>query len=200
MKRILIIAMLAMIITACAPDPRKEAAAYATRQQADAQARAMQQSLDQQQEQHDLFMAKMQEVGQWLNTLMMVTMIAAMFFVFVTITSGGIGMSFLTISAGISSAKRNLSMPNRIPLNQVTRQYDLLITKVNEGQYSLTNPNTDSVTFLYERNPADMMMIQAMSATQHDGALAYQARMSHKPGEITAIESPQIIEMERNNV
>ena len=48
---------------------------------------------------------------------------------------------------------------------------------------------------LYDRNPADRLMIQAMANTQHDGALAYQARLSHQPGQIAQIEAPQIVEM-----
>jgi hypothetical protein len=144
-----------------------------------------------------LWMARVNEVSKGISTLMTVTMIALMFFAIVAIASSGIGISFLTIGAGIATAQRNLSQPIQIRLDPVTRQFPLLITKIKDGAYSLSNPNTDSITMLYERNPADMMMIQAMSATQHDGALAYQARMSHKPGEIAAIESPQIIEMER---
>ncbi len=194
MKRILIIVSLAMIITACAPDPRKEAAAYATRQQADAQARAMQQSLDQQQEQHDLFMARVQEVGQWFSTLMMVTMIAAMFFAFVTITSGGIGMSFLTISAGVASAKRNLSMPNQIRLDPVTRQFPILPMYIGNGKYSLTNPNDNTVLLMDTANEADRMKVKAAFGIQHDGALAYQARLSLKPGEIASMQE-NIIEV-----
>jgi ABC-type multidrug transport system fused ATPase/permease subunit len=197
MKRYILITLLALMLSACAVDPRRDADAYATRQQADAQAQAMDQSLKQQAETHALWMARVNVVSKGISTLMTVTMIALMFFAIVAIASSGIGVSFLTISAGIATAQRNLSQPIQIRLDPVTRQFPLLITKIKDGAYSLSNPNTDSITMLYERNPADMMMIQAMSATQHDGALAYQARMSHKPGEISAIESPQIIEMER---
>jgi hypothetical protein len=197
MKRYILITLLALMLSACAVDPRRDADAYATRQQADAQALAMKQNLTQQAETHALWMARVNEVSKGISTLMTVTMIALMFFAIVAIASSGIGISFLTIGAGIATAQRNLSQPIQIRLDPVTRQFPLLITKIKDGAYSLSNPNTDSITMLYERNPADMMMIQAMSATQHDGALAYQARMSHKPGEIAAIESPQIIEMER---
>jgi hypothetical protein len=197
MKRYILITLLALMLSACAVDPRRDADAYATRQQADAQAQAMKQNLAQQDESHALWMARLNEVSKAISTLMTVTMIALMFFAIVAIASSGIGVSFLTISAGIATAQRNLSQPIQIRLDPVTRQYPLLITKIKDGAYSLSNPNTDSITMLYERNPADMMMIQAMSATQHDGALAYQARLSHKPGEIATITSPQIIEMER---
>ena len=197
MMRIFIIAVCALMLASCAPDPRRDASAFATRQQAETQAEAARQELAQDAEAHALFMARVQEVSAWISTLMMTVIIATMFFAMVALTSTGIGVSLVTISAGIATAQRNLSMPNQIRLDPVTRQYPLLITKIKDGQYTLSNPNTDSVTMLYERNPADMMMIQAMGATQHAGALAHEARMSHRPGEVAAITGPQIIEMER---
>jgi len=139
-------------------------------------------------------MARVREVSRWISTMMMTTMIAAMFTVFVALTSFGIGSSFVFIGAGVAHAKRNLAQPNQVKLDPVTRQFPLLITKVADGKYSLNNPNTGSTTMLYDRNPADRMMIQAMAATQHDGALAYQARMSHKPGEIAQMQGLQIID------
>jgi hypothetical protein len=192
MKRVIIIALFALMLTACAADPRREADAYATRQQADTQSEAARQAIQQQAETHDLKMQRYQEVGQWVSALMMTSMIAAMFTVFVALVSFGIGSSFVFIGAGIARAKHELTKPYLVRLDPVTRQYPLLISKVGDGKYSLSNPNTNSTTMLYDRNPADMLMIQAMSAIQHDGALAYQARMSHKPEAIAEIESPRL--------
>jgi hypothetical protein len=195
MKRaVIIVAML--VLVSCAPDPRREADAYATRTQADALAASSAQALAQDAEAHDLWMSRLREVSQWISTMMITSMIAAMFTMFVSLASLGIGLSFVLIGAGVGTAKRNLAQPNQVRLDPVTRQFPLLITKVADGKYSLSNPNTGSVTMLYDRNPADRMMIQAMGATQHDAALAYQARLSHKPGEIAGMESLQIIDAE----
>ncbi len=197
MRRVIIIALLAFALSACAPDPRREADAYATHKQADEQAAAQEQARAQKAETYDLWMSHLREVSQWISTMMMTSMVAAMFTVFISLSSLGIGISIIIVSASISTAKRNLARPNLIRLDPITRQYPLLITKISDGKYTLSNPNTESVTMLYDRNPADRMMIQAMSATQHDGALAYQARMSHRPGEIAQIQAPQIIEVEQ---
>lgn len=196
MKRAFIIIVAMLALTACVPDPRREADAYATRQQADSLSAAQAQLLKQDAEKHDLLMAQVREVSQWISTMMMTTMIASMFTIFVAMISFGVGSSFVFIGGGVAMAKRNLTMPNRIRLDPVTRQFPLLITKIKDGQYSLSNPNTNSITMLYDRNPADRMMIAAMGATQHDGALAYQARLSHRPGEITSMQSLEIVEME----
>lgn len=195
MKRVIILAMLALALASCAPDPRREADAYATRQRADALAASQAQTLEQDAQAHALLMGNAREASQFISTLMMTSMIAGMFTLFVSIVSLGIGLSIVFIGGGLAAARRNMLKPNQIRLDPVTRQYPLLITRIEEGKYSLSNPNTNSVTMLYDRNPADRMMIAAMSATQHAGALAYQARLSHQPGEIAQIQAPQILEV-----
>ena len=193
MKRAVVLMLVMMFVTAsCTPDPRRDADAYATRKLADDTAAAQAQARAQDAELHTLAMARIEEVSQWISTLMMTALMATMFVVLVSFGSFGIGSSFVLIGAGIGAAKRNLLKPNQIRLDPVTRQYPLLITKIDDGKYALSNPNVGSVTMLYDRNPADRMMIQAMAATQHAGALAYQSRLSHKPGEISTIEAPRI--------
>lgn len=196
MKRVVILIIAMLSLAACAPDPRREADAYATRAKADAQSAAMSQALTQDSEAHDLLMAQTREASVWISTMMMTTLIASMFTVFVALASLGIGLSFVFIGAGVATAKRNMTMPNQIKLNPVTRQFPLLPIYIGKGKYSLTNPNDNSVLLMDTRNPADSLKVKGMYATQHDGALAYQARLSHKPGEITQMESLQILDME----
>lgn len=197
---IIVLAMIAVtLLTSCGePDPRRAADAYATRQQADAQAEAQRQATQQDAEEHAYKMQRMAETGKMISAFMKITLTALSFALFVGLVSFGLGSSFFFIGGGIAKAKLELTKPYQVRLDPVTRQFPLLITKVKEGQYSLSNPNTDSITMLYERNPADRLMIQAMCAIQHDGALAHEARLSHRPGEIASIESPQlqIIEVE----
>lgn len=198
-------------LTSCAPDPRREAEAYATRKQADVSAAAQAQAMEQSKamneesmrlvaEKNSLEVERLKEVNRFIATVMQTGMVAGMFTLFIAVISLGIGLSFVFIAGGVGTAKRQLMKPyhEQIRLDPVTRQFPLLITKVEEGKYALSNPNTNSVTMLYDRNPADRMMIQAMSATQHDGALAYQARLSHRPGEIATIQSPQLEVIEVN--
>lgn len=197
MKRIAVLVFVMLFVTAsCTPDPRREADAYATRRLADDTSAAQEQARMQDADAHAVWMQSLTNGMQWISALMQTALIATMFVVVVSLGSFGIGSSFALIGTGIGTAKRQLLKPNQIRLDPVTRQYPILVTKISDGKYSLSNPNVGSVTMLYERNPADRMMIQAMGATQHAGALAYQSRLSHKPGEVAAIQSPQILEIE----
>lgn len=199
MKKIVIFVLAMLMLSACGYDPRRDAEAYATYQQSDVEAEQKRQALQHDDDLHAIRVQQINAAYEWIRSFLMTALIAAMFAVFVSISSAGIGSSFYFIGTGIALTKRNLSMPNLIKLDPVTRQFPILISKIGEGKYSLSNPNTNSVTFLYDRNPADKMMIQAMAATQHDGALAYQARLSHKPGEIVQVQSPdiQIVEIDQ---
>lgn len=196
MKRIVIILFAMLVITSCAPDPRREASAYATRKAADTAAGQAQQDMRHEEEVHDMWMSRLNDVSAWASTMVMTSMIASMFAIFVALVSTGIGFSFVSIGTGIGFAKRQLTRPNQIRLDPVTRQFPLLITQVGDGKYSLSNSNTGSVTMLYERNEADRLLIAAMSATQHAGALGHEARLSHKPEAIAQIQAPQILEVE----
>lgn len=194
---ILALGLLAFLLASCAPDPRREADAYATKQLSDQQAADAEQARTQDAETHDAFMEFVITAKPYITAAIQASLIALMFSLFVTIASVGIGMSTLTISAGFATARRQFSKPVEIKLDPVTRQYPLLMNKVSEGKFSLTNPNTGSVTMLYERNPADKQMIQSMSAVQYIGAMGHEARLSHKPEALTSVETvPQIIDME----
>ncbi len=196
MKRIIIIVLLMFVTTSCVADPRREADAYATRKAAEMQAYAQKQALQQDAEEHALLMEKLREVGAWISTMMMTTMIAVMFTVFVSMASLGIGVSFASIGTGIGMAKRELVKPHQIKLDRVTHQYPILPVYLGNGKYSLTNPNDGSVLMLDTNNPADMLKVRAAFGVQHTGTLAHHARLSHKPGEIAQIDAPQILEAE----
>lgn len=194
---ILTLGLLAVLLAGCAPDPRRQADADATRMQAESDAEEDRQTREQDAQEHDLVIDHWKTAAPFINAAIRAALISLMFTAFVIIASFGVGMSTVTISAGISTARRNFDKPIQIKLDPATRQYPLLMNKVSEGRYSLTNPNTGSVTMLYERNPNDKLMIQAMSATQFIGAMGHEARLSHKPEAIASITTlPQIIDME----
>jgi len=194
---ILTLGLLALLMAGCAPDPRRQADADATRMEAEQLAANQEQVRKQDAEEHEIKTNFVKTAAPFINAAIKSALIAVMFAAFVTISSFGVGMSVITISAGFSTARRNYAKPIQIRLDPVTRQYPLLMNKVSEGKFSLTNPNTGSVTLLYERNPNDKLLIQAMSAVQYIGAMGHEARLSHKPEALTSVERlPEIIDME----
>ncbi len=184
-------------LTACSPDPRRQADADATRLQAESQVASDEQARAQDAQEHEIKTNFVKTAAPYINAAIKTSLIALMFTAFVVIASFGVGMSAITISAGIATSRRNLSRPNQFKLDKSTHQFPLLMTPIGEGRYTLTNPNTNSVTYLNERNEGDKLMIQAMAATQFIGEMATRASLSHKPEAIASITTlPQIIDME----
>ncbi len=198
MKRIILtLGLLAVLLAGCAPDPRRQADADATRMDAETRAENAEQVREQEAQEHDIYINHWKTAAPFINAAIRSALIALMFTAFVVISSSGIGLSVITIGAGFATARRNYAKPIQVRLDPVTRQYPLLMNKVSEGRYSLTNPNTGSVTMLYERNPNDKLLIQSMSAVQYIGAMGHEARLSHKPEALTSVQRlPEIIDME----
>ena len=135
MRRAALFVVLAFALWSCAPaDPRREAEAFATTQQAETQARAAEQQLAQDAEEHQLWMSRADEVSGFISAMMTTTLIAVMFVVITAGASFGVGLSFAVISGGVGVAKRQLARPmqEQVRLDPVTRQYPLIITKVTD--------------------------------------------------------------------
>lgn len=196
MKRAIIIALFLLALASCTPDPRREADAYATRQQADSLSASQEQARQQDADLHEIKVKQLVDAGQWFSTLMMTSLVASMFTIFIALTSLGIGLAFVFIGGGIAIAKRNMTMPNRIRLDPVTRQYPILPIYLGDGRYAIGNINDGEVMMLDTSKPADALKVKAAFAINHDGSLAYQARLSHKPGDVAQIQAPQILEAE----
>lgn len=190
MKRVLVI-LFAFALWSCAPDPRREADAYATRKHAEAEAARAEQERIQDAEAHDLFMSRANEVSAWISRTMVTAMMAGMFVMATAALSGGIGLALVFIAGGASIAKRNWHMPNRIPLDTVTRQFPLLPTYLGGGRYSLANPNDNTVLMLDTHNGADALKVKSAFGVMHDGLIV--SRMSHRPGQTPT----QIIEVKK---
>ncbi|MBI5950184.1 MAG: hypothetical protein HY865_00890 [Chloroflexi bacterium] len=179
MKRAAVIIALAFFLWSCAPDPRREAEAFATRQQAETEAARAEQERMQDAEAHQIFMTRLNETSAWLSRTMVTAMAAGMFVIAVAGLSLGIGLAMVIIGGGYGIAKRNIVMPNRIPLDPITRQYPLLPVYMGNGKYSLTNPNTGATLMLDTKSAPDALMVKAAFGVQHDGLLV--SRMSHRP-------------------
>lgn len=188
-KRAALLILLAFALWSCAPDPRREADAFATHQQAETEAARAEQELQQAREKHELFMSNANEVSAWISKTMITAMIAGMFVIAVAGISLGIGLSVIIMGGSAGIARRQWQMPNRIPLDPITRQYPLLPVYLGNGKYSLSNPNTGYVLMLDTRTKADALMVKAAFGVQHDGLLA--SRISHRPEQTPT----QIVEM-----
>jgi hypothetical protein len=205
MKRLLIYIGLALMLAACAPDPRKQAEADATRMQAESQAASDAQQRQFAQDAHALDMqvaqaevagrqataaaqaAARQRVILWTSIFGVVGLCAM-----IVLAAYGFGRAFVGLgqAAAIYATRRSKLMANIIPLDQVTRQYPLLMQRVGGGEYALVNPNVGSVMLLNIRKVEDRQMIAAAGAVQFAGALAHEARQSSDPAAMSMITAP----------
>lgn len=193
-RKLLFVLFIAFTLSACAPDPRREAQAFATRSQAEQEAADQVQQRAQSADSHALQMKHQEAVAQeWeagLNVVIHYASIFASIAMSMSVMAAGVGLSLALIGTGQAAGNFAKVRSNLIPLNPVTRQYPLLITYAGKGRYTLANPNTNSVLLLDTRSEPDRQMILGMSNTQYAGALAHEARLSLKPGDIAAITAP----------
>ena len=199
-KRIILLALTILALTSCAPDPRKQAEADATRMQAESQAANEQQAREQDQQQFDYdmqnkraaqkdFQAAVQHAIQFGGYVVMILMfgvgVAALW-----------GMYSTTRAYHTFIQQRMEVLANQIPLDPKTHTYPLLTVRVGPNIVALVNPNTEATLLLDERRESDRAMIQAFANVTFAGELANKARLSLHPAEISSIPAAQIIEGE----
>ena len=207
MKRILLIMVLLMLVSGCAPDPRKEAEAERIRMEAkqnalnQAQARAAKEALDAVQLQNaQLEASQKQATAQawrdgWNMTLKYAFYVFAAGVCYVLfMASRSIATSVATATEGISTAIVRAAevKANLIYLDEKTRQYPVFLQYLGQGKFSMVNPNANAVLMLDTRSEPDRQMIAAMGATQYAGALAREARQSDDPTGVSMINAPVI--------
>ena len=204
MKKYILLAVL--ILTACAPDPRRDAAAYATRIQADNaalsadQARQQQTRLDEitireaerKQEIKDAALDKAKQsagwVAYWGGVAVTISIVAI-------IISAGVGSSYALVGAGKASARFAEVKASLIYLDAKTGQFPLLLSPLGNGRYSLTDPSTNSVLMLDTRNEPDRLMVQGAMAVRHALVMSNAAAKSQDPTGVAQVQ-PLIIDSE----
>lgn len=204
MKRLipvlLFVVAISLLLAACAPDPRREADAFATRTQAEQDALDREQARAHDEELHNINIQNIKAAqAQWQTSMQKIVkafQFAAPIATVAVTFAAGIALSIALIGSGKAAARFVEVRANLIQLNPATRQYPLLLQRVGKGLYSLTNPNTNSTLILNMRNETDRDMIRAMANVQYAGALAREARFSHRPGEISIIQPPHQIDIE----
>ncbi len=196
-----------MTITACAPDPRKDAQAEQIRSEArqnalnQQQARQQKAALDAVALQNaQLEASQKQATAQAWSAGWNMTLKFA-FYVFTAgvcyvlfMASRSIATSFATASEGLSTAivRKAEVRANLIALDPVTRQYPIYLQYLGNGRFSAVNLNVNAVLMLDTRSEPDRQMIAAMGATQYAGALAREARQSNDPAGMAMINAPVI--------
>ena len=201
MKQLLPTILLVMLISACAPDPRKEAEAYATRIEADQNALNSEQNRQHAEQLHQFELQRraMDQENQkaiqpqWqlaLNRAIWggsITLIIVVCFSVVSVTRT---INQTVEGVGAAFVRRADVGANLIPLDRVTRQFPLFIQHVHGDKYALHNPNAGSVVMLDVSNPADRQMIATSGATQIAGVIAQEARQSTDPAGVSIIQPP----------
>ncbi|MCE7858407.1 MAG: hypothetical protein DYG86_01320 [Chloroflexi bacterium CFX2] len=198
-KKLLVLLLAVFMLSACAPDPRKEAQAFAIESEAQQKALDQEQARTQDEELHNI-VVQQEEVelqkeranaAVWVRIAdTFITSLIALLLVGLTAvvyevsrTAKGIGNAMV-----IAAETR----ANLIPLNPTTRQYPLFIKHVSGHRFAVHNPNTGSVILLDERNEADRQMIASVAQVQVSGVLASEARQSNDPAGMAMIRPPMI--------
>lgn len=188
-RKIIILLLCAVALTACLPDPRREAAAYETRTLADQQARDLTAAREQtvklneielrdakrRQIIKDAGMANAEMAAGWLTFWggIALTLTACML-----LLATGVGGSVAIVGTGRAVAIAAQFKANQIQLDRVTRQYPLL-RHVHGTRWMIENPNTGQVLALDEKNEPHKLLISAMAAVQHAGVLAREANKNN---------------------
>jgi hypothetical protein len=200
--RVSLLAMLVLIvISACAPDPRKEAQAYATRSEADQSALTQEQQRQQSQDLHAIDMQQKQLEQQhreataqrWeaaMNSIIKWFGWAGSVAVFMAVIAMAITFSRTSLGVGEAMVRAANVRANLIQLNPTTRQFPLLIQHVHGNKYALHNPNLGSVVMLDAGKDADRQLIATAGATQIAGVLATEARRSSDPAGVAMVNVP----------
>lgn len=199
MKHVILLALVAFFLVSCAPDPRREAEAEATRLEAESKAASEEQSRAQAEEIHDLEMqdrrARQEEAQRAWQNIIHVAGIFAQVSVALMVLSVGVSCVWMTLASSHAYSIYVHQRARLIPLDKSTRTFPLL-TYSGKGIYMLTNPNDGSVTPLDTRNPADLEKVKAFANVTFAGALAQEARLATRPGELATIPATQIIDGE----
>lgn len=200
MKKTVVLLTLLLFLTACAPDPRKEAEAYRIRTEANSEADAAAQALQQQEDLHAAEMESQaleqqnreaaQATWQMVNRWMIVVFGAA---ACVTIaysgwtisnTVKGFGEAFVTYATVRAEVAANL-----IALDRGTRQYPLL-RQIHGSRFLLTNPNDNSVMVLDAAKEADRQKITAQAGVQMMGVQYMEAAKANSAQDMSMLTTP----------
>jgi predicted NBD/HSP70 family sugar kinase len=187
-----------VLMSSCAPDPRKEAEAFATTTKAQQDALTQEQN---RQHAEELFqLQKQQEILAYQMNAQLTQRLWSAIYITLTIVAvaaiilGGRStiQAYEIVSVGLANAavQRADIQSRLISLDPRTGQYPLLVEHIGKGIVTLTDPNTATVMQLDTRQDGDRLMIKGAMATRHTYVLSQAAARSEAPAGVSIIEAP----------
>jgi hypothetical protein len=190
------------LMGSCAPDPRLDADAGAIRSQAEQGALDQAQARAQDGRMFDLAQAERESTSAgrvWAqNTFIQWLTVAGSAGAALSILALSVAFSIGAVGSGFAFARARVLQADSIALDVNTRQYPLMLNRLGNGRYTLTDPNTGSVTQLDLRDAGDRQKIAASGAVRLAGAVAYEARKAGQFADGVAMvgTSPIVVEGE----
>lgn len=192
-------------LTACQPDPRKQAQALEIQSKAEQEALNAAQTREQSEAANAIYLQELalqqqhREVAalEWeagLNNMIRYGFIFATIGVCISLLA--VAVSFSQASLGIAKATVRLAdvRANLIYLDRTTRQFPAFLQYIGNGKYSLTDINDGSTLFLDTRNEADRQKIQGAMNARYAGVIAEKAQKADDAAGLAVIRSPIILE------
>lgn len=181
-QNLMVVGLLAVCLATCAPDPRNQADADATRLLAEQDAADQQQQRQQNAQDFGLKLAEREQVSaQWVRSLqdfIRWSMVFATAAICLALLGGGFGLGFYFVGRSRVAVNAAALRASLIGLDAATGQYPL-IKYEGHGMISLTDPNTGMTLKLDTRNDADRQMIATSGAVRLSGIVSHNAAM-HK--------------------
>lgn len=206
MNKTHLLIFLLFFLTACAPDPRKEAVAFETRTQAEQQAldeeqaRQQQEALNQialqnKQRQSELFEAVMEKAKVVFGLMVYWGGITATIVLIYVLVSAGRSLKTVIEGAGEAAARKAMVHANLIYIDKSTGQFPQLLEYLGNGKYSLTDLNDHSTMMLDTHNAPDRLAVRGAMAIRHALVMSNAASKSKDPTGVAMI-SPMVIDQD----
>lgn len=203
MRKIILLAFmfLAVVLSSCAPDPRKEAKAFEVKTLAEQEAlnQAQQRAYNEDLQAIRIQEAKIEEMHKeataaewraglnkaihWGFNFFTIGLCAFVLAFAYSASRASIGLADVTVRA--ASVRANL-----IHMDEATRSYPLLMQYLGKGRYSLAQPGINSVLMLDTRNDPDRQLIATSGLSQLAGTIAQEAARSSDPSGIAVMQPP----------
>lgn len=197
------------LLTACAPDPRKEAAAFETISQAEQAARDAEQAREHKQtlnhiaeqralQKQEIFSANVEKMKIMTGIAVYIGGITMILVLIYVIISAGKNMN--VVIEGVSNAvvRKMMVQANLIYIDKSSGTFPQLLEYLGSGKYSLTDLGDHSTIFLDTHNAPDRIAVRGAIAIRHALVMSSAAAKSKDPTGVAMIQ-PLIIEQEMEN-